>query len=227
MRLRTALLAYLVNVFCLSDNRLVLPKCCRLYHPPSWTVSSWFSSSTLLLPLEELKSPVSDAELVADVLKDAPSLRATFLASLGCRIHASAVRVLFSTLVLQDDARLFGLGGYPARSAVAPLLSNSKKYAHAVKSVVVRDPDFLQVGVCATQTNGGLSPISREGALPANAPGACQPLDANDISRILELCSNLEGLAWESSFPPPDGLCEVSLSCFISSRLPQCFHGRC
>jgi hypothetical protein len=167
-------------------------------------VSSGFS----IKPPEKLNFVHLTIELVCDVFKVAPSLRTVFLASLGSEIHASAVRVLFSTLTLPDDARLFGTASPSVRSVIIPLMANPKRYAHEVKSLIICDPDLMSVST--RQTNGLLSGLSRGGTFSVDSSHTCQPLDANDVSRILELCNNLEGITWESPFPPPDGLCEVS-----------------
>jgi hypothetical protein len=87
-------------------------------------------------------------------------------------------------------------------------MANPKRYAHEVKSLIICDPGLMSVST--RQTNGLLSGLSRGGTFSADSSHTCQPLDANDVSRILELCNNLEGITWESPFPPPDGLCEVS-----------------
>ncbi|KAJ7933904.1 hypothetical protein B0H13DRAFT_2262744 [Mycena leptocephala] len=35
---------------------------------------------------------------------------------------------------------------------------------------------------------------------------ALQPIDADLLVRLLEICANIEAFVWESEFPPPDGL---------------------
>ena len=144
-------------------------------------------------------------ELVSDVLQVAPSLRPTFLSSLGSRVHASAVRVSFHALVVPDDARLFENASGPAtkRSAVAPLLSNPKKYALAVKELAICEPDVVDDTATQSVAGGGSTPVGRL------AVDQYRPLDATDVFRILEACGHLERLTWASPFPPPDGLCEV------------------
>jgi hypothetical protein len=37
------------------------------------------------------------------------------------------------------------------------------------------------------------------------------PLDYHRFNAILGACGNLEEIIWNSSFVPPDGICEVSL----------------
>ena len=139
------------------------------------------------------------AELVSDILHVAPSLRPTFLSSLGSRIHASAVRISFCVLVVPDDARLFEGATRPGspRSAVSPLLANPDRYALAVKELVVSEPDASDMVAAKHTEQGDLAVDLR------------RPLDSKDVSRILEACSQLEKLTWASSFVPPDGLCEV------------------
>jgi hypothetical protein len=113
----------------------------------------------------------------------APSLRSSFLSSLGSCMHASAVRVLFQTVSLQDNAKL-----EESRSAY-PVLSNPARYASNVKTLVIADP-----------------------VLPENSD-ALRPIDADILVRLLAICANIEALVWESPFPPPDGLCEVCPFC--------------
>ncbi|KAJ7874670.1 hypothetical protein B0H14DRAFT_2717090 [Mycena olivaceomarginata] len=129
-------------------------------------------------PLESLPQLLLD-EIVNTALVLAPSLRSSFLSSLGSCMHASAVRVLFQTVSLQDNAKL-----EESRSAY-PVLSNPARYASNVKTLVIADP-----------------------VLPENGD-ALRPIDADILVRLLAICANIEALVWKSPFPPPDGLCEV------------------
>ena len=140
---------------------------------------------------------------MTQALKLSPSLKITFLASLGYRIHTSAVRVLFSTLVVPDDGRIFEKGGSLSKAIVTSLLSNPERYAYAVTSLVVRDLDLT--------TTFGRQTASRffSDEHMLDSAKSIRPIDAKDLSSILEACINLEEFAWDSSLPPPDGLCEV------------------
>ncbi|KAF7362040.1 hypothetical protein MVEN_00549400 [Mycena venus] len=135
-------------------------------------------------PLESLPQPLLD-EIVDAVLLVAPSLRGAFLSSLGSCLHASAVRILFHTISLQDKAPVFTLEESPSRAAYH-VLANPLRYASAVKTLVIT-----------------LHPEDADALLNE------RPIDADLLVRLLGICPNLERLAWESAFPPPDGLCEV------------------
>jgi len=123
---------------------------------------------------------------VSEALQQAPTSRVPFLASFGTRLHASAVRVLFGTLAIQDDNRVFDSTGSSHWPLVAQIMGNPERYGRAVKSLVVRQP-----------------------ALDAS----CQilPLESQHFNSILGACGNLEEIIWNSSFVPPDGICEVSI----------------
>jgi hypothetical protein len=149
---------------------------------------------------------ISFAELVSNVLKLTPSLRVTFLASLGSRMHASAVRVLFNSLSIQDDARPFGTAAHSPDSILLPLLSNPKRYAPAVKSIIIQEP---VIGLDIQQAYDLFPPDSSGESQDENSSLVFRPLDSQNLSWILDTCSNLEEFVWESSVPPPDGLCEV------------------
>ncbi|KAJ7647484.1 hypothetical protein FB45DRAFT_893564 [Roridomyces roridus] len=131
-------------------------------------------------PLATLPSPLLD-EIVANTLLLAPSLRIVFLCNLGRLLHASAVRVIFDTLSLSDEAA-------QSSGAAFTVLDNPSRYASSVKTLLVSDP-----------------------TLPSGASlgEPLRPLDADLLYRILHVCTDIEALKWSSSFPPPDGLCEV------------------
>jgi len=117
-------------------------------------------------------------------------------------MHASAVRILFNTVSIPDDVRLFATEAC-SQSIVTPLLLNPKRYASAVKSLVIQDPSF---GVQQTYT--GLFDAQAEA--PQHLLNSFRPLDAQNLAWVLEVCRNIESFVWESSIPPPDGVCEVS-----------------
>ncbi|KAJ7502764.1 hypothetical protein B0H11DRAFT_1853798 [Mycena galericulata] len=141
-------------------------------------------------PLESLPQPLLD-EIVDTALLLAPSLRSPFLSSLGSCLHASAVRVLFHTISLQDNARVF-THEESAQSAGAayPVLCNPARYASTVKTLVIADPALPD----------GSTPLHDD---------VLRPIDAERLASLLEICANMEALIWESAFPPPDGLCEM------------------
>jgi hypothetical protein len=124
--------------------------------------------------------------LVSEALHHAPTARVSFLASLGSRVHASAVRVLFGTLFIPDDAKVFESTGGSHWPLVAQILGNPERYGRAVRSLVVHKSAF-------------------------DAVDQVLPLDYHRFNAILGACGNLEEIIWNSSFVPPDGICEVSL----------------
>ncbi|KAJ7287738.1 hypothetical protein C8J57DRAFT_1284756 [Mycena rebaudengoi] len=140
-------------------------------------------------PLESLPLPVLD-DLVTIALKLVPSLRGPFLSCLGSCLHASAVRVLFRKITLQDNAFVFISDESPFRAGAAyPVLCNSSRYAPFVRTLVIADPDLPE------------GPRLKEDSV--------RPIDADLLYGLFEICTNMEELVWESSFPPPDGLCEM------------------
>jgi hypothetical protein len=123
---------------------------------------------------------------VSEALQQAPTSRVSFLASFGTRLHASTVRVLFGTLAIPDDNRVLDSTGSSRWPLVAQIVGNPERYGRAVKSLVVQ-----------------------QSALDAS--GQILPLESQHFNSILEACVNLEEIVWNSSFVPPDGICEVSL----------------
>ncbi|KIK67003.1 hypothetical protein GYMLUDRAFT_37033 [Collybiopsis luxurians FD-317 M1] len=132
-------------------------------------------------------------ELVQTVLTTHPSLTIILLSSLGSRIHASAIRVLFSHLVIADDSCLFVHHERFQRSLVYPLITNPNRYSPNVKTLTITIP---------------ILPENLEQPDDTQGLDALRPLTANDLSLLLQCCPNLERLCWESSLRPPDGLCE-------------------
>jgi hypothetical protein len=119
-------------------------------------------------------------------------LRGPFLSSLGSCLHASAVRVLFHTISLKDNARVFAFEESRSKASAAyPVLCNPARYAAAVQTLLIADPVVPEDG----------DPLLPEDAVT--------PIDADLLVRLLGICPNIEALVWESTFPPPDGLCEV------------------
>ncbi|KAJ7039262.1 hypothetical protein C8F04DRAFT_323437 [Mycena alexandri] len=142
-------------------------------------------------PLESLPQPLLD-EIVNTALCLIPALRGPFLSSLGSCLHAAAVRVLFHTVALQDNARVFTLEeSCSSAGATYPVLCNPARYASAVKTLVIADPAL---------------PV--DGA-PLHGDDALRPIDTDLLVRLLKICTDIEAFVWESAFPPPDGLCEM------------------
>ncbi|KAJ7675085.1 hypothetical protein B0H17DRAFT_1140518 [Mycena rosella] len=140
--------------------------------------------------LESLPHPLLD-EIVETALLLAPALRSPFLSSFGSCLHASAVRVLFHTVSLQDNARVFTPEESASKAGAAyPVLCNPARYASTVKTLVIADPALPEDNV----------PLQDD---------ALRPIDTERLNRLLEICANMEALVWESAFRPPDGLCEM------------------
>lgn len=67
------------------------------------------------------------------------------------------------------------------------LFRSTARYGHNVKSLTIINPIF----------GDNIEEIP-----------ALKPISADGLSRLLQSCSNLESFCWESSLPPPDGVCE-------------------
>jgi hypothetical protein len=154
---------------------------------------------------------------VSYILRTCPTLATAFLSAFGTRIHASAVRVLFTSITLPDDARCFLAFDVPrivSRHPLSAVISNPDRYARAVKRISVMDaglpPSFEDL-----ETEGplGLVVIDEEDsdsqASSKHSRVAVQPMPARNLNQLLTLCTNLEEFAWCSSNPPPDGVCEA------------------
>ncbi|TRM69688.1 hypothetical protein BD626DRAFT_563424 [Schizophyllum amplum] len=136
-------------------------------------------------PIERLPDDVL-AKLVNNVLHSEPSTAPLFLASLGTRIHAISVATLFQQIHVHDDDASLALDhSSSARSNTFALLSNPARYGWAVKAVVV------------------------DAASETVQDDTHRPIGADDLSRLLRSCPNLQQFIWTSSMPPPDGLCEM------------------
>lgn len=131
-----------------------------------------------------------------EALTHTPSSHVHLLASLGRHVHASALRVLYGTLVISDDMRIFEPSASFHRRLIAPMFANPERYARAVKSLVVQPP------------------------LP-DAFGPVPPLDSHRLTLILSDCVNLEEVVWKSSLAPPDNLCEVRSCLLLNKEMPK------
>ena len=154
------------------------------------------------------------------ILETCPTLAAVLLSTLGTRIHASAVRVLFTSITLPDDARYFlafNVSHLVSLHPVSALLLNPDRYARAVKRIIVTDagfpPPFDSLG---TEGLPGLVMIDEEDSdtqiTSKHTRVAVQPMLAKSLNQLLSICMNLEQFMWCSSNPPPDGVCEVCLT---------------
>lgn len=56
----------------------------------------------------------------------------------------------------------------------------------------------------------GLAENGEEKLTRPKEKGQVRPIDAETVRTLLSVCEELEELQWTSSYPPPDGLCEVS-----------------
>ncbi|KAE9401596.1 hypothetical protein BT96DRAFT_598528 [Gymnopus androsaceus JB14] len=147
--------------------------------------------------LEQLPEHLLD-KIVKTALTIDQSLRSAFISSFGSRIHNSAVRVLFLSLNVEDCEDRF------YKSSVYPIILNPARYGHIVKSLTIINPTFGE----------GFSD-------DAQGLRALRPISADILTSLLQSCTSLETFRWESSLPPPDGICE-QLSSF-STRLTS-FH---
>ncbi|KAF9051013.1 hypothetical protein BDZ89DRAFT_939943, partial [Hymenopellis radicata] len=145
-------------------------------------------------------------ELISTILHAVPSARRTFLSSLGKRVHASAARILFHTLTLEDDDCLVTASDF--RSPLGPVLSRPQFYALHIKKIALQANHAFSD--CA-------SPLPEYGHANAD-PLPCSPVTAEHLELILTVCCNLEEMEWNSPICPPDGFCEV-----CSTPTSQCF----
>lgn len=60
------------------------------------------------------------------------------------------------------------------------------------------------------QGENGLAENGEEKLRKPKEKGQVRPLDAETVRTLLSACEELEELRWTSSYPSPDGLCEVS-----------------
>ncbi|KAK0461394.1 uncharacterized protein EV420DRAFT_1531835 [Desarmillaria tabescens] len=140
--------------------------------------------------------------LILQILEVVPSVRIAFLSSLGKRIHESTARVLFHTLIIQDDEQALLSS---TNASFAAVVANPGRYAKHVKKLIVRDSDTL------TRASNVTLPDDEGFA------STCTPLSTTCLENLLKSYSNLEALCWEGYLRPPDGLCEILVAC--NSRL--------
>lgn len=160
------------------------------------------------------------AALVSCILRTCPTLAVALLSAFGKRVHASAVRVLFTSIILPDDARYFFAFNAPHLVPGHPLsaiLMNPDRYARTVKQISVTDAGLPPPSE-ALESEGSLGLImideddSDTQVSSKHSRIAVQPMPAMNLHQLLALCTSLEGFIWRSSNPPPDGVCEVCLT---------------
>ncbi|KAG7446404.1 uncharacterized protein BT62DRAFT_1005681 [Guyanagaster necrorhizus] len=137
--------------------------------------------------------------IILRILELVPSARIAFLSSLGKRIHESAARVLFHTLIVQDDEQTL----LPSvNTSSAAVIANPRRYAKHVKKLIVRDSDALM-------RTANIVTLPKD----ESSSSTCTPLSTTCLETLLKLYSNLEALCWEGCLQPPDGLCEILVGC--------------
>lgn len=117
---------------------------------------------------------------------------------------------------LPDDARLLESSKshlLPNAGCVSALLANPQRYGPFVHKLKVTDPlAFSSVDESPStllQFEGGEESDFDAVATPT-PNGGIQPMPSEKLFEILLACPNLEYFKWQSTTPPPDGLCEVS-----------------
>ncbi|KAF8891680.1 hypothetical protein BD779DRAFT_1512431 [Infundibulicybe gibba] len=117
-------------------------------------------------------------------------------------MHASALRVLFKVILVPDDDSALEDNAPPC--IIGPLLYNPSHYSHAVKTLIVCEP--------------------QNETLIATSRAKHQPVEASLLAQLLQGCLNLEELIWNSPYTPPDGICELLMT--HSTRLSRFHHNR-
>ncbi|KAF8507772.1 hypothetical protein JB92DRAFT_675532 [Gautieria morchelliformis] len=146
-----------------------------------------------------------------------PTLVAVLLSAFGTRVHASAVRVLFTFITISDEAHCFLAfnASHPLSShPLSALLLNPDRYGCVVKRITVTDaglPPPLEA--FEAEEAHGLVMIEEDESDPQTTSKqsrvAVQPMPAWNLNELLAVCLDLEEFVWCSSNPPPDGVCEV------------------
>lgn len=125
---------------------------------------------------------------------------------------------------------------------ISALIANPERYGPYVKCLSIVDPTVFapldaQDGMPMSSSNLGLfngefdiiaeeeeeeeikrnddDDVAENGEEKTRKPrgeGQVRPLDAETIKTLLSACEELEELSWNSSYPPPDGLCEDLVS---------------
>ncbi|KIM26956.1 hypothetical protein M408DRAFT_175571 [Serendipita vermifera MAFF 305830] len=151
--------------------------------------------------LESLPDNLLD-RITSETVISCPSLNLTLLSELGSNIHESAARVLFATLVLEDDARYVTA---ELKSSTLSILLNPVKYGPLVRSLEIIDPTRFEmpgtpVHLFETEASSNSS---------FSATSELLPLTGLDLNRILHALPYLETFSWRATTCPPDGICET------------------
>ncbi|KAJ7072464.1 hypothetical protein C8F01DRAFT_1104072 [Mycena amicta] len=122
-------------------------------------------------------------DIVSRAMDLEPSLRLVFLASLGSQMHSAATRILFHSVSLADSH--ISSESERTRTVLHPLLTNPVRYAPNVRRVCITDAAIDDGSACVP------------------------PIEAETLNFLFEMCPNVEELVWQSTLPPPDGVCET------------------
>ncbi|KAG8899877.1 peroxin [Tulasnella sp. 403] len=179
--------------------------------------------------LEEMPPGILD-KIIHEDISQSPESVSKLVTSLSVPIHQSACRLVFRTLSLPDDARLFATA---TASQILPLpnnpvsafIANPQRYGPYVRLLCITDPVFYgPVGTSSASLGlfGEFDVIHEEEAdIPGSAKwnvtkadGDLSPIPAETLVAVLGMCPNLEELIWAGLCPPPDGLCEASQNPF-------------
>lgn len=133
----------------------------------------------------------------------APELHLALLSDLGHTVHLSALRVLFSAIVVQDDARAFSTSNKGIAGPVSAIIQNPTRYGSAVRRIEV--------------VNSLLNPVVESYSLwlPSDGVSTGDELrlaPAQDLENLLRQLPLLNAFVWESTSCPPEGICEVGKS---------------
>ncbi|KAH7108195.1 hypothetical protein BKA62DRAFT_681390 [Auriculariales sp. MPI-PUGE-AT-0066] len=158
-------------------------------------------------PIDVLSDVVLD-EILWNVFETVPQLRLKFLAGMGLRMSQSAMRVLFTELVIEDDMRAFTTWSSdpPALGPLAAVLQHPARYGSLVQRLVVRSPTRFVDFEPATAQLLQFDDLEDEGD---SIHGVIRPLHEECIRGLLRCCPDLQQLLWVSATPPPDSLCET------------------
>lgn len=165
----------------------------------------------------ERLDPNNTVEIIQSILMSAPAQRLTLLSSLNARVRSSTLTILMESVELPDDARLLESSKshlLPNAGCVSALLANPQRYGPFVHKLKVTDPlAFSSVDESPSTLlqfeDGGEYDFDAV-ATPTPNPNGIHPIPADKLFEIIIACPNLEYFKWQSTTPPPDGLCEVS-----------------
>ena len=128
----------------------------------------------------------------------------------------SALHVIFENVTIQDDARTVNAhcaALLPSYGCEYALIVSPDSYGAFVRRISITDPlVFTPVAGVPTASTGDESGLSAVSAGDSEDDGLnrIRPIPANYFEDTLRACVNLEEFSWQSSAPPPDGICEVS-----------------